>query len=125
MNFQMPFLLRMASVEANDTELLTPKGKVAAVLKHFGYRVDATTKKLKNTGKAMCRLCKTDVSHSGGTTNLWNHLRASHPVEYSELIGVANPEAGMQKAQQQTIEHHSSGARNVEKCLPSLSLSLS
>ena len=92
----------MTSVEANNTELQTPKGKVAAVWKHFGYRVDATTK-LRNTGKATCRLCKTDVSHSGGTTNLWNHLRALHPVEYSELIGAANPETGIRQAQQHTI----------------------
>ena len=68
-----------------------------------------------NTGKAMCRLCKTDVSHSGGTTNLWNHLRALHPVEYSELIGAANSETGTRQAQQQTIKHYSLGARNVEK----------
>ena len=105
----------MTSVEANNTELQTPKGKVAAVWKHFGYRVDVTTKKLRNTGKARCTLCKTDVSHSGGTTNLRNHLRASHPVDYSELIGAANSETGTRQAQQQTIERYSSGARNVEK----------
>ena len=63
----------MTSVEANNSELQIPKGKVAAVWKHFGYQVDATTKKII-LDKAMCRLCKTDVSHSGGTTNLWNHL---------------------------------------------------
>ena len=91
----MPFLLSMTSVEVNNTELQTPKRKVAVVWKHFGYRVDAATKKLKNTGKAMRRLCKTDISHSDGTTNLWNHLRALHLVEYSELMGVANSEAGV------------------------------
>ena len=115
MIFQVPFLLRMISVEVNNIELQTPKGKVAVVWKHFGYQVDATTKKLKNTGKATCRLCKTDISHSGGMTNVWNHLRASHPVEYSELIGAANSEAGARQVQQQTIERYSPGTRNVEK----------
>ena len=102
--------------------------------KHFGYRVDATTKKLKNTGKAMCRLCKTDISHSGGMTNLWNHLRASHPVEYSELMGVANSETGARQVQQQTIERYSPILKMLKSCLInwpelksllSLSLSLS
>ena len=64
----------MTSVEVNNIELQTPKGKVAVVWKHLGYQVDATTKTLKNTGKVTFRLCKTDISHSGGTMNLWNHL---------------------------------------------------
>ena len=107
----------MTSVEATNSELRTPKGKVAAVWKHFSYRVDITTRKLKNIGKATCRLCKNDISHCGGTTNLWNHLRASHPVEYSELIGVENTET--QQSQQQTIDRYtgstSTSSRNVEK----------
>ena len=52
---------------------------------------------------------RTDVSHCGGTTNLWNHLRASHSVEYTALIGMDNSEA-----QQQTIDHYTS-TRSVEK----------
>ena len=84
--------MTITSVETDDSVLQMPKGKVAVMWKHFGCQADATTRKLTNTGKATCRLCKNDVSHSGGMTNLCNHLQASHPVEYSELIGMGNSE---------------------------------
>ena len=111
----------MSSDGSTDFELRTPKGKVAVVWKHFRYRTDASSGKIKNTGKATCKICKMDISHCGGTTNLWNYLRASHFIEYVQCTfrnGV----------QQQTIDHYTS-ARSVEKLsqlknLQNLSLNL-
>jgi len=106
----------MASGQQSVIELKTPTGKVAAVWTYFGYRVDATTGKLKRGGKPMCKLCKTEISNCGGTTNLWNHLRSIHPTEYRELQS-NEPSGGVQPSV--TMEHFvgkvGESSRAVEK----------
>ena len=103
-------------------ELKTPPGKVAPVWTYFGYKVDATTGKVKSSAgtKPTRTLCKTEISNcGGGTTNLWNHLRAMHPIEYSELLshepsGVGQPSVIMDRF----IEKVHGGSRTVEKLPP-------
>ena len=48
----------------------------------------------------MCTLCITEILICGGTTNLWNHLRAMHPVKYNKILshepsGVGQPSVTM------------------------------
>ena len=102
-------------------ELKTPPRKVAPVWTYFGYKVDATTGKVKSSAgtKPTCTLCKTEISNCGSTTNLWNHLRAIHPIEYSELLshepsGVGQPSVTMDRF----IETVHGGSWTVEKLPP-------
>ena len=63
-------------------EIITPSTNKARAWKHFGYVKDSATGKLKIGKKVTCRLCRGEVSHSGGTSNLKNHLRHKHLPEY-------------------------------------------
>ena len=54
------------------------------VWKYFGYVKDLATGK---TGRATCKLCQVEVTHSEGTTNLKNHLQFNHHPEYRDLYG--------------------------------------
>lgn len=49
------------------------------------FKKDSSGKLLKNAC-AICKQCKYRVAHSGGTTNLHNHLRVNHPSLYNELV---------------------------------------
>ena len=40
-----------------------------------------------NWKKSYCKLCWVQVAHSGGTTNLKNHLHSNHCPEYRDLYG--------------------------------------
>jgi len=48
---------------------------------------DLTTGRAAVGEKAMCKLCLLEVTHSGRTTNLKNHLRSHHRPEYRNLYG--------------------------------------
>ena len=109
--------LPMAS---ENIEVKTPRGKVSLVWTYFGYKIDGTTGKVtagSGAGNKMtCKLCKTDISSCGGTTNLRNHLRAIHPTEYREVLthesgGVGQPAITMDNF----IDKVSGASRGVEK----------
>jgi len=74
---------------SENIEVKTPRGKVSPVWTYFGYKTDGTTGNIAGSGagsKLICKLCKTEISSCGGTTNLWNHLRAIHPTEHREVL---------------------------------------
>ena len=60
--------------------------QLSAVWKYFGFQKDNETGnsgKLMIENKATCKLCFAKVARSGGTTNLYNHLRLHHHEEYN------------------------------------------
>ena len=52
---------------------------------YFGYMKDLTTGRPAVGKKDTCKLCLLKVAHSGGTTNLKNHLRSYHRPEFRNL----------------------------------------
>ncbi|XP_072014539.1 uncharacterized protein [Amphiura filiformis] len=51
----------------------------SAVWKYFGFRTDISVHAAKSM--PTCHLCKQDIKASGGTTNLWAHLKNVHGIE--------------------------------------------
>ena len=49
--------------------------------------MDLTTGRAAVGKRAMCKLHQVKVTHSGGTTNLKNHLRSHHHPKYRNLYG--------------------------------------
>lgn len=46
----------------------------------------------KNEEKSTCNICKTVYKHSNTTTNLVNHLKRKHPMQYNDKINVPDSE---------------------------------
>ena len=68
-------------------DIVAPSASKAPVWKYFGYVKDLATGKAAIGKRATCKLCRVEVAHSGGTTNLKNHLRSHHRPEYRDLYG--------------------------------------
>ena len=66
--------------------IVTPLANKAPVWRHFGYMKDLAIGKTAVGNKVTCKLCRVAVAHSGGTTNLKNHLRSHHRPRYTELF---------------------------------------
>ena len=101
-------------------ELKTPPGKVAPVWAYFGYKVDATIGKVKSSAstKPTCTLYKAEISNCGGTTNLWNHLQAMHPIKYSELLSHESSRVGQPSVtMDRFIEKYMEGHGLLKSCL--------
>ena len=68
-------------------ELLPLEGVVSAVWKYFGFParngkfLESDKKKRK---QVHCKICRRVFSYVHNTTNLWQHLQESYPVEYIE-----------------------------------------
>ena len=75
-------MILMASNEVE--EIVSPTNRSAAAWKYFGLKKDSSGNLLKDN-RAICKQCRQVVAHSGGTTNLRNHLRVNHPALYKEL----------------------------------------
>ena len=73
-----------AITQANIETIVTPQANRAPVWGYFGYTKDATGK-IAFGKKVKCKLCRADFAHSGGSTNLKNHLRSHHRAEYTAL----------------------------------------
>ena len=59
--------------------LLPTKGKQSV------FRLPQLTMLEKKHRKAICKLCEgVTLAHAGGTSNLFNHLEAKHPVAILE-----------------------------------------
>ena len=65
-------------------DIVAPSASKAPVWK---YVKDLATGKAATGKRATCKLCRVEVAHSGGTTNLKNHLRSHHRPEYRDLYG--------------------------------------
>ena len=61
--------------------IVSPTGRSARVWMHFGFKKDSSGK-IDKSKHAVCKLCNALVAHGGGTTNLRNHLRLNHSLEY-------------------------------------------
>ena len=61
--------------------IVSPTGRSARVWIHFGFKKDSSGK-IDKSKYAVCKLCNALVAHGGGTTNLRNHLRLNHSLEY-------------------------------------------
>ena len=102
-----------ASTRANTEAIVTPQANRAPVWCYFGYTKDATGKVV--TGKKVkCKLCRADVAHSGGTTNLKNHLRSHHRAEYTALYSDDDPVPGQSQQKMDVFCKQ----RPAEKLLP-------
>ena len=95
--------------------IVTPSANKAPVWRYFGYRKDVGTGKIAVGKKVTCKLCRVEVAHSGGTTNLRNHLRSHHRPEYAELFDddLGNSE------RQRPMDTFCKPSRKVEKLSPS------
>ena len=79
-------------------DIVTPDSHKAPVWMHFGFRRDDSSGRIVIGSKAVCNLCMKEVAHSGGTTNLINHLRIHHRAEFEVLTeGDEAGSSGQQK----------------------------
>ena len=65
---------------------MSRKRRTSAVWEFFELTevVDDAGKKHK---KAICKLCEgVTLAYAGGTSNLFNHLEAKHPVAYTKAV---------------------------------------
>ena len=102
-----------------EEAIVTPPGNRAPVWRYFGFVKDAATGKLAVGKKARCKLCRVEVAHSGGTTNLKNHLRSHHRPEYRELHN-DEPESSAEAQSQRKMDVFCKLSNTAEK-LPSSS----
>ena len=56
------------------------------VWKYFGIKKHSSGTAQRDR-RVTCKLCVQKVAHGGGTTNLRNHLKTNHRVEFEELYG--------------------------------------
>ena len=68
-------------------DIVAPSASKAPVWRYFEYVMDLTTGRAAVGKRATCKLCRVRVAHSGGTTNLKNHLHFHHRPEYRNLYG--------------------------------------
>ena len=61
--------LEMA-IDAQSSDIVSPKGKISIVWQHFGYSPGDKDMKKQRVSYALCGVC---VVHGGGTTNLKIH----------------------------------------------------
>ena len=60
----------------------------------------------------ICNICKTALTYSKNTTNMWNHLKLKHPVEYGEISAATTsdkrtkPAAAIPPSVVKTLEKH-------------------
>lgn len=58
----------------------------SVVWKYFGIEKNSSGAAQRDR-RVTCKLCAQKVAHGGGTTNLRNHLKTNHRVEFEELYG--------------------------------------
>ena len=68
-----------------SVRIVTPKSRTAMVWKYFGFPWQPHGD-IDQGKKATYSICKRAVVHTGGTTNLKNHLMIRHRAEYDELF---------------------------------------
>ncbi len=68
-----------------QNQALEPKRKASSVVwNYFGFTSDDVEQRV-----ILCKLCRTTVSApSSNTTNLYNHLKFNHRVQYEECLSV-------------------------------------
>ena len=72
---------------APEVELIPKANTKSVVWTYFGFEPGSNGKP-KNESAAVCRLCKREVQAGGGnTSNLFSHLRSTHPAKYSAIKG--------------------------------------
>ena len=74
-------------------DIVMPDSQKAPTWMHFGFRRDASSGRIVIGSKVVCKLCKKEVAHSGGTTNLIIHLRIHHCAEF-EMLTEGNEAGG-------------------------------
>ncbi len=96
-------------MEASDrVELLPLEGVKSSMWTHFGFQakegkmVEPDKKKRK---RVYCKLCPSNFSYTGNTTNMWNHLKESHIEEYRTCKedSSASPQSSSMKDKQQIL----------------------
>ncbi|KAF3859919.1 hypothetical protein F7725_000174 [Dissostichus mawsoni] len=75
--------------EDNEEELIPKKGATSVVWKWFGYKrsdIEQTT--------VLCKVCRKSIAAKhGNTTNLFQHLRQRHAVEWQECVALRDADA--------------------------------
>ena len=74
-------------MDSASHSVVSPSSRISVVWKHFSFEKDDSGKLVKGA-RATCKLCMQKVAHSGGTTNLKNHLRTKHRSTYDELFEI-------------------------------------
>jgi len=68
-------------------ELLRLEGATSRVWDYFGFTAQNgkfLQQDKKKRKKVNCKLCARDFSYVGNTTNMWQHLKESHPGHFRE-----------------------------------------
>ena len=77
----------LSLLHGESLELLRLEGAMSRVWDHFGFPakngkfIEPDKKKRKQVN---CKLCSQDFLYVGNTTNMWQHLKESHPGQFRE-----------------------------------------
>ena len=77
------------------------KGK-SPVWEYFGF--NRTHDETLNQKNVICKVCHTELSYSGNTTNMWAHVECKHPIKHKPISSQAAKDKTESSSNQPTIE---------------------